>query len=408
MEQVTNRADELLQRSEDQFKLLVEGVQDYAIFMLDPEGYVCTWNIGAERIKGYQASEIIGEHFSCFYPEEDACLGKPARELEIAARDGRYEDEGWRIRKDGTRFWANVTTSSIRDASDQLLGFSKVTRDLTERNRLERELKRERDALRLLLDLNNRFASILDFRQLFDAISAELRSFMQADFVGLSIPQPGTADVKIYSMNFPGGKGFLPEGETFLVENTVSGRVLRTGEPFIYDGLPAWLNPKSRDALVKDGVKSGCTVPLIRNSKVIGSLGVAYRGENGFAHQDVVLLCHIAGQLAIAVENTSEYRQVAESKKRLEKEKFHLEDEIRREGGFGEIIGKSHALKRVLDQVETVARTDAAVLILGETGTGKELIARAIHQLSSRRGHSLVRANCASIPAGLLESALRP
>ena len=189
MEQVTNRADELLQRSEDQFRLLVEGVQDYAIFMLDPEGYVCTWNIGAERIKGYQASEIIGEHFSCFYPEEDACLGKPARELEIAARDGRYEDEGWRIRKDGTRFWANVTTSSIRDASDQLLEFQR-SRVTTERNRLERELKRERDALRLLLDLNNRFASILDFRQLFDAISANFVRSCKPTLSAYRYPSP--------------------------------------------------------------------------------------------------------------------------------------------------------------------------------------------------------------------------
>jgi PAS domain S-box-containing protein len=115
------------------YQLLVESVRDYAIFMLDPSGYIASWNRGAERIKGYTANEIIGRHFSVFYPEEDIIAGKPAFELEVAARDGRFEDEGIRIRKDGTTFWANVVLTAVRDTDGTLVGFAKVTRDLTER-----------------------------------------------------------------------------------------------------------------------------------------------------------------------------------------------------------------------------------------------------------------------------------
>ena len=140
--------------AEDQFRLLVEAVEDYAIFMLDPRGYVSTWNIGAQRIKQYQASEIIGKHFSCFYPEEDVRKGKPEWELVVAEKQGRYGDEDWRLRKDGSKFWANVIITALRNRRGELVGFGKVTRDVTERMRAQRKLEAEvaerRDAERQL------------------------------------------------------------------------------------------------------------------------------------------------------------------------------------------------------------------------------------------------------------------
>jgi PAS domain S-box-containing protein len=132
-----------LRRTEERFRLLVDAVKDYAIFMLDVQGHISSWNTGAERIKGYAVSEIIGKHFSIFYPEEDLQAGKPARELEIAAKEGRFEDEGWRLRKDGSRFWANVIISAIRDESGELIGFGKVTRDYTERIKVSEVLRKE-------------------------------------------------------------------------------------------------------------------------------------------------------------------------------------------------------------------------------------------------------------------------
>jgi PAS domain S-box-containing protein len=140
-----------LQAARDaQFRLLVEAVQDYAIFVLDPAGNVKTWNAGARRIKQYTASEIIGKHFSVFYPEEDKRNGKPQWELEVAQKEGRFEDEGWRIRKDGSRFWANVIITALRDQSGKLVGFGKVTRDFTERMEVKEALAKSERSLREL------------------------------------------------------------------------------------------------------------------------------------------------------------------------------------------------------------------------------------------------------------------
>lgn len=141
------RAEAALHRQQQRFQLFIHAVQDYAMFMLDPDGYVTTWNRGAERIKGYRASEIIGQHFSVFYPP-GLRSEKPKRALEIAAREGRYEDEGWRLRKDGSRFWASVVMTAIRDESGELVGFGKVTRDLTERMLAQKALESSQEKLR--------------------------------------------------------------------------------------------------------------------------------------------------------------------------------------------------------------------------------------------------------------------
>jgi len=141
------RAEEALRQSEEQFRLLVQGVTDYAIYMLNPEGIVTSWNAGAERIKGYQAHEIIGQHFSKFYPEEDRLAGGPQKALETARREGRFEKEGWRIRKDGTKFWSHVILDPIRDDDGEVIGFAKITRDITERRATQHDLEQAREAL---------------------------------------------------------------------------------------------------------------------------------------------------------------------------------------------------------------------------------------------------------------------
>ena len=136
----------------DRFQLLVDAVIDYAIFMLDPGGHVASWNSGAEKLKGYRRDEIIGRHFSVFYPPEAIAIGWPQDELRQAARLGRFEDEGWRLRKDGSRFWANVVITAVREPGGELSGFVKITRDLTERRRQEEELRASEERFRLLVD----------------------------------------------------------------------------------------------------------------------------------------------------------------------------------------------------------------------------------------------------------------
>ena len=138
------RTEEALQESEERFRLLVKGTRDHAIFILDPAGYILTWNKGAEQLKGYTAGEIIGQHFSRFYPPEDLARGKPTQELESALRDGQREDEGWRVRKNGSQFWANVVLTALHDQQGRLCGFIKLTRDMTERKQIGRASCRER------------------------------------------------------------------------------------------------------------------------------------------------------------------------------------------------------------------------------------------------------------------------
>src|SRR4051794_22321281 len=164
------QAERALQESEERFRLLVESVKDYAIFVLDPEGYIGSWNAGAEHIKGYQSQEIIGKHFSIFYPPEALAIDWPKKELQIAAAEGRFEDEGWRVRKDGSRFWANVVITALRDESGKLKGFAKVTRDLTQR----RQMERLRAQAEVLADLDRRKDEFLAM------LSHELRNPLSA------------------------------------------------------------------------------------------------------------------------------------------------------------------------------------------------------------------------------------
>jgi PAS domain S-box-containing protein len=161
---VTDRrkAERALRESEERFRLLVEGVHDYAIFILDPEGNITTWNAGAERIKGYTAEEIIGRHFSCFYPQDSIQAGWPEHELQASVAQGRFEDEGWRVRKDGSKFWANVIITPLRDENGNLKGFSKITRDLTERMRKETQLRESEVRFRRLFEAARDGILILD------------------------------------------------------------------------------------------------------------------------------------------------------------------------------------------------------------------------------------------------------
>jgi PAS domain S-box-containing protein len=154
-------AEAALRQREDSFRLLVEQVRDYAIFLLDPQGYVQTWNAGAERLKGYRAEDIIGQHFSRFYPEEAVRRGWPQHELEVARAAGRFEDEGWRLRKDGSRFWANVVITAVHGPGGELVGFAKVTRDLTERKKVEEELRQSEERFRLLVESVNDYAIVM-------------------------------------------------------------------------------------------------------------------------------------------------------------------------------------------------------------------------------------------------------
>jgi formate hydrogenlyase transcriptional activator len=259
--------------------------------------------------------------------------------------------------------------------------------------------QRAQERLQLLLDLTNRLISTLDLRDLLRVIAANLRGVMQSDGVGIQLPDAEDGRLRVYALDFPGGNDVVREGWE-PAANSTAAQVFRTGEPSTDGARELADDPVAQEL----GVKSVCHLPLTSRNRVLGVLSVGSYRENAFSEDDIAFLTQFARQVAVAVDNAIGYGQISALKDQLAREKLYLEDEIRTELNFAEIIGKSEALRRVLTLVETVAPTDSTVLIYGETGTGKELIARAVHDLSTRRSNAFVKLNCAAIPTGLLES----
>jgi formate hydrogenlyase transcriptional activator len=266
--------------------------------------------------------------------------------------------------------------------------------------------RKAQEQLKLLLDLTNSVISTLDLRELLRNISGNLRRVMQCDFVGVGLPDAGNSThLRLYAVDFPESKGFIREESLMPIEGSPPGIAFKTGEPFVATSHDvARMTPDSPPSA--EGFQSGCVLPLVSRGRIHGVLNLARRSENPFSPDEVRFLTQVASQIAIAVENALAYGQIAELKDKLAQEKLYLEDEIRTEMNFEEIVGTSAALRRVLKEVETVGPTESTVLIYGETGTGKELIARALHNLSPRHSNAFVKLNCAAIPTGLLESEL--
>jgi formate hydrogenlyase transcriptional activator len=268
------------------------------------------------------------------------------------------------------------------------------------------EWQPESDRLKLLLDMTTALVSTLECRDLLRTVSASIRQVMHYDIVGVWLPDVDGAHLRQLAMDFPEGKGFAKEGALQPIEGSVIGTVFKAGKPVILDLCSKQLADHVSTEVRAEALESGCALPLISRGRTLGVLTLGSRVENSIRPEDADFLMRAAGQLAIAIENRLAYREVAELKDKLAQEKLYLEEEIRGEMDFEGIVGQSSALRHVLNLVETVAPSDSTVLLLGETGTGKELIARAIHERSRRKDRTLVKLNCAAIPTGLLESEL--
>jgi len=304
----------------DVFRLLVESVRDYAIFLLDPQGHIRSWNAGAQRIKGYSASDIIGKHFSIFYPPTDVRRGKPDYELRVAIEEGRYEEEGWRVRKDGTRFWASVVITALRAPDETLVGFAKVTRDLTERKQAEEErarlLELEREArsnaevalerLRSIQQVTEAALAHLSMddllRELLDRISdillVDLVAVLLTDATGERLRSVATTDR-------PGDLGAPPPDFGVMLGQGVVGQIASERRGVLIDDIGAVAEADP----VLDAV--GCTsligVPLGVERRVLGVLLVGTRRHRRFVEADLDFLQIVADRVALAIDRARLY-----------------------------------------------------------------------------------------------------
>jgi formate hydrogenlyase transcriptional activator len=285
--------------------------------------------------------------------------------------------------------------------------------NLRKAQQAQAELQRQNDRLQLLLSLTNRITSNIEFHELLRAIAANIREVMQSDAIGISLPDAASGKARVLAVDFPHDQGILRE--EFLVTPTrAAKRALETSKPVIAD----WREEGAElDAMARNltgrydnadvlGWKTRCVIPLVSRGRTLGLLSTSRKTDAPFTAEEVEFLTQASGQIAIAVENALAYGRLHASAARLEEERLYLESEINSEYNFENIVGKSAALRKVLDQVAIVAPTGSTVLLHGETGTGKELFARAVHHLSPRRERTFVRLNCAAIPSGLVESEL--
>jgi PAS domain S-box-containing protein len=391
-------AQEAIHQNDSRLRSILESISEYAIYLLDRDGHVITWNPGAERIKGYTADEVLGLHFSRFFTQEDNDRGHPAELLRQAVAKERVEEEAWRVRKDGSRFWANVVITAIRDSTGAVTGFAKITRDVTEQKQAQESVIAE---LSVLLLAN------VDIRKMLGAFSASIRQTVPHDAATLGLYDAATNKLRIQFLASSAESG-INQGDVLLdADASPAGQAFRTRRPLILNKIDRWpFAPESVKHLTALGMQSGLWVPLLHRERVLGTITVASRNENAFTQHDAEMLAKVAGQVAMAVNNALAFKQIAELRDRLDQEKQYLQDELNLDHRFEDIVGESTGLRNVLRQIETVAPTDATVLIQGETGTGKELLARATHRLSPRSERTFIKLNCAAIPAGLIESEL--
>jgi PAS domain S-box-containing protein len=346
----------------DQLRLLVASITDYAIFALDPDGRITSWNAGAERIKGYAADEVIGKHFSIFYPLADVRAGKPDEELRVAAAEGRLEDEGWRIRKDGSTFWANVVITALRDERGELVGFAKVTRDLTVRKRAE-------DRLHALQAVTDMALAHLDLDDLLKALLERIAGLLDADTVAvLLLYDEGDALVARAARGLEGEAALgirIPLGSGF------AGRVARERRPIVLDDVE---HDVPDPILHEKSVRSVVGVPLLAHDRVIGVMHVGALRPKAFARDDLRLLEVVAERMAMAIDRAHLY----DAARRARHEAAEAEAALRVRDEFLSIA--AHELKTPLTSAKVAVQLLARSFDPATLGTAQRRTLETVDQ----------------------------
>jgi formate hydrogenlyase transcriptional activator len=358
-----------------------------------------------EELNKWAASDAV-------HPED---LPRVIAAFTSSIETGRPYDTEHRIRRaDGVYRWFQVRALPLRDTERHIIRWYVLSTDIDERKQAE-------DRWQLLLDVTNQVVSNLQLHDLLRVISGNIRRVMQCDCAGLALPVGKNEQLQLHVLDFPEGKGFLQEEGVYSVEGSPYGTAFRTMKPLaLASPFAAWLDNPVVQSRITEGFKSLCFLPLISRNRAIGTLNLGRLRDGAFTEEDLFFLGQVASQIAIAVENTSAYREITQAraeleraleenqrlKDRLQDENLVLREQIDQAFMFEEVLGASPALRAVLSRVSKVAPTDSTVLLTGETGTGKELIARAIHKRSQRSSRAFVSVNCAAIPSSLIASEL--
>jgi formate hydrogenlyase transcriptional activator len=409
----SQHAKESLRASEERFRLIVDSIPGLVLTMtaegelefVSQQGLVYSGKT-LDELKAWATSDTV-------HPDDlSRVLATWRRSVETGHPAG-YDSE-YRIRRvDGVYRWFQVRALPIPDKEGRITRWYCLHTDIDERKQAE-------DRLQLLLDVTNQVVSNLQLQDLLRAISASVRRVMHCDLVSVCFADSELDRFQTFVLDFPESQGFIREEFFTPIEGSLSGFVFRTRKPWIGSAADVLKLGLKDEAAIPEGLKTGCILPLISRNRILGVLSLGRREENGFGQADIEFLSQVANQIAIAVENTSAYHEITQARTELEKaleeiqrlkdrlqdENLVLREHIDQALMFEEIVGASPALRAVLSRVSKVAPTDSTVLLTGETGTGKELIARAIHKRSGRSSRAFVSVSCAAIPPSLIASEL--
>jgi formate hydrogenlyase transcriptional activator len=404
------RAEDILLKGEERLRLILDSASE-AICGCDSEGTCLFANASAAHILGYDnSSELLGKNLHALehhtrkdgspYPIEECPIYIGFQKNENVHRD---DEIYWR--RDGTsfpvEFWSHLV---IREG--KTLGAVITYIDITDRKRAEVALRKSEEKNRILLQINNAIITNLTQQALLHSISEALQSVFPFDRCAITLYQPERDSFRFLAVEGELLSDYFKTGLEFSRNETCGTWVFEQMRPLVRRDLKKEQQYLNERLLAAEGIQSMCVVPLALQGKCIGLLSVVSRQRDRYSDEDAAFLQEVANQVALAVQNMQSYQEIATLKARLEKENVYLREELRAEHNFEEIVGSSPPLLKALRAVEQVAPTDSTVLIYGETGTGKELVARAIHSRSPRNSRALVSVNCSAISAGLVESEL--
>jgi formate hydrogenlyase transcriptional activator len=404
------QAEDILLNSEAGLRLVLDSASE-AICGCDSGGTCLFSNLAAARILGYDdPAELLGKNMHALehHTRKDGTL-YPIEECPIyigfQKNEDVHRDDEIYWRKDGTsfpvEFWSH---NVVRDG--KTLGAVITFIDITERKQAEAALRMSEEKNRLLLQINNAIITNLTQQALLHSISEALQPVFPFDRCAITLYQPERDSFRFLAVEGELLSDFFKTGLEFSRVETCGSWVFEHLRPLVRRDLKKEQQYLNERRLAAEGIRSLCVVPLTLQGKCFGLLSVVSRQRDRYSDEDAAFLQEVANQVALSVQNMQSYQEIATLKARLEKENVYLREELRSEHNFEEIVGNSPVLLKALHAVEQVAPTDSTVLIYGETGTGKELAARAIHSRSNRNGRALVSVNCSAISAGLVESEL--